>query len=52
MSLSGGKLLPKCATGKLKAVCIVVPSMFVAAAPVGAKSNAIYLSMYFHRTKF
>ena len=41
---SGGKLLPKYPAGMLKAVCIVVSSMFIAATPVEAMNNAFGLS--------
>lgn len=39
LSLKGGKFFPKIPTGTLRPVCILVPSIFIAAAPVGVKSN-------------
>ena len=44
LSLNDGKFFPKWSTGIFSAVCTVVPSMLMAATPVGAMSKTFGLS--------
>ena len=44
LSLNNGKFFPKWSTGIFSAVCIVVPSIIMAATPVGAMSKTFVLS--------
>ena len=44
LSLNDGKFFPKWPTGIFSAVCIVVPSILMAATPVGAMSKTSGLS--------
>ena len=44
LSLNGGKCFPKHPTGIFRPVCIVVPPMFIAATPAGARSSTFVFS--------
>ena len=44
LSLTGGKCFPKHPTGIFRPVCIVVPPIFIAVIPVGARSSTFAFS--------